>query len=781
MPFGLTNAPSTFQGLMNSIFKPFLRKFVLVFFDDILIYSKSWEDHIQHVDKVLKLLEEKQLYAKPSKCFFGVQEVEYLGHIVSHEGVKVDPNKIKAIKEWKIPTTIKHLRGFLGLTGYYRKFVKNYGRIAAPLTTLLKKDAFSWTPEATKAFEKLKDAMCRAPVLATPDFTKTFIIECDASGNGIGAVLMQDGRPIAFESRPIKGKNLLKPIYEKEMLAILHALKQWRPYLLGRHFKVKTDHDSLKYFLEQRLSSEEQQKWVTKMLGYDFEIIYKKGKQNVVADALSRKDADVESLLCAISIIQPDWITEARDEWKKDDELWTLIQRLQQDPSASETFIWKNDSLWYKDRLYLCKNSQLKQKVLLELHTSPIGGHSGFLKTYHRVKKEFFWDGLKRDVQKFVAECLVCQQNKVETIKTPGLLQPLAIPSQRWEEVSMDFITGLPKSEGKSVIMVVVDRLTKYAHFCALSHPFKASTVATTFMETVQKLHGNPKIIVSDRDPIFTGHFWTELFSCLGTQLAHSSSYHPQSDGQTEIVNKCLEGYLRCFVSDKQTQWVRWLSLAEWWYNTSFHTATKMTPFMALYGYHPPSITSCLKEKPKVQAVDDHIEHQQQVLQLLKDNLTLAQNRMKQQADQHRSERSFEVGDWVFLRLQPYKQMSLKQAKKDNKLSPKYYGPYKVLQKIGTMAYKLELPSSSCIHPVFHVSCLKKVIGDKLPVQTILPELDEEGKIILEPEEIIDTKIRQLRNRSISEYLIKWKNLPAEDSTWEDASFIQKHPELLKR
>jgi hypothetical protein len=416
----------------------------------------------------------------------------------------------------------------------------------------------------------------------------------------------------------------------------------------------------------------------------------------------------------------------------------------------------------------------------LELHTSPVGGHSGFLKTYHRVKKEFFWDGLKNDVQRFVAECLVCQQNKVETIKTPGLLQPLAIPSQRWEEVSMDFITGLPKSEGKSVIMVIVDRLTKYAHFCALSHPFKASTVATAFMETVQKLHGSPKIIVSDRDPIFTGHFWTELFSCLGTQLAHSSSYHPQSDGQTEIVNKCLEGYLRCFVSDKQTQWFKWLPLAEWWYNTSFHTATKMTPFMALYGYHPPSITSSLKEKSKVQAVEDHIEHQQQVLQILKDNLTMAQNRMKQQADQHRSERSFEVGDWVFLRLQPYKQMSLKQAKKDNKLSPKYYGPYKVLQKIGTMAYKLELPASSRVHPVFHVSCLKKVIGDKIPVQTIFPELDEEGKIILEPEAITDTRIHQLRNRSISEYLIKWRKLPAEDSTWEDESFIQKHLELLK-
>jgi hypothetical protein len=509
MPFGLTNEPSRFQGLMNSIFKPFLRKVVLVFFDDILIYSKSWEDHVQHVDKVLQLLKEQQLYAKPSKCFFGLKEVEYLGHIVSHEGVKVDPNKIRAMMDWPIPKTLKNLRGFLGLTGYYHKFVRNYGRIAVPLTTLTKKDAFSWTPEATKAFEQLKEVMCTVPVLTTPSFTKIFIVECDALGNGIGAVLMQEGRPLAFESQPLKGRDLHKPVYEKEMMAILHALKKWNPYLIGRHFKVKTDHDSLKYFLEQRLSSEEQQKWVTKILGYDFEIVYKKGKQNVVVDALSRKDEDVEAFLCAISIIQTDWIIEVRDEWKNDEKVWTLIQRLQQDSHASDTFTWKNDSLWYKDRLYLCKNSQLKQKVLLELHTSPVGGHSGFLKTYHRVKKDFLWDGLKTNVQKFVAECVVCQQNKVETIKTPGLLQQLSIPSQRWEEVSMDFITRLPKSEGKSVIMVIVDRLTKYAHFCSLSHPFKSSTISTAFMETMQKLHGSPKIIVSDRDPIFTGHFWT--------------------------------------------------------------------------------------------------------------------------------------------------------------------------------------------------------------------------------------------------------------------------------
>eukprot|EP00253_Pinus_taeda_P002663 PITA_02663 len=211
------------------------------------VFIGTLKDNIQHdvrlwapnslekAFRVLQLLEEKQLYAKRSKSFFGVQEVEYLGHIVSHEGVKVDPGKIKAIKEWKIPTSIKHLREFLRLTGYYCKFVKNYWRIATPRTTLLKKDAFSWNPKAKKAFEHVKEAMCQAPVLATPDFTKTFIVECDASGNGIGAGLMQEERPIAFESHPIKGKYLHKAIYEKEMLEILHELKKWRPYLMGRH------------------------------------------------------------------------------------------------------------------------------------------------------------------------------------------------------------------------------------------------------------------------------------------------------------------------------------------------------------------------------------------------------------------------------------------------------------------------------------------------------------------------------------------------------------------
>jgi len=244
--------------------------------------------------------------------------------------------------------------------------------------------------------------------------------------------------------------------------------------------------------------------------------------------------------------------------------------------------------------------------------------------------------------------------------------------------------------------------------------------------------------------------FWTKLFSCTGTQLAHRSSYHPQPNGKIEIVNKCLEGYLRFFFSDKKAKWVKWLPLAKWWYNTPFHTPTKMTSFMALYGYHPPSIISSHRENSMVQAMEDHFNHQQHILQLLKENLTLLHNRMKQQGNQHHSERSFDVSDWVFLWLQPYQQMSLNRDKRINKLSPKYYGPHKVLQRIVTMPYKLEVHVSLQVHPVFHVACLKKVIGDELWVQTVFLELDEEGKIILELQEIIRIRICKLRNRSIS-------------------------------
>jgi hypothetical protein len=362
---------------------------------------------------------------------------------------------------------------------------------------------------------------------------------------------MQEGRPLAFTSKQLSEKNLGKPIYEKEMLAILHAVELWRPYLLGQRFQIKTDHQSLKYFLEQRISSQEQQKWVTKLFGYDYEIIYKKGKDNVVADALSWKYED-EGSFFSLSFIVPDWLQAVHQEWLQDPKSSHLIQQLQNKAQAPPGYSWLQDELRYKGRLYLSKQSKLKFTVLSELHATPIAGHSGFTKTYDRVKHSFFWEGMKQDICKFVAECEVCQHNKGETVKSPGTLQPLLIPPAIWKDISMDFIAGLPKSGNKSLIMVVVDCLSKYAHFCALHNPFTTSTVAQIFMDQVFKLHGMPNSIVSNRDPTFTSNFWQELFKLQGTQLHLSSAYHPQTDGQTEVVNKCLETYLRCFASEKK-------------------------------------------------------------------------------------------------------------------------------------------------------------------------------------------------------------------------------------
>jgi hypothetical protein len=301
--------------------------------------------------------------------------VEYLGHIVGKDGVRVDPKKIEAMQDWPRPKHLNRLRGFLGLTGYYNKFVKNYGKNATPLVVLLKKNAFNWTPATDQSFQALKDTMCMTLVLALPNFTKTFVLECDASRKGIGAVLMQDGFPLAFTNKTNLDRHLGQSIYEKEMLAILHVVDLWHPYLLGKHFQIKTDHQSLKYFLEQRISSPEQKKWVTKLFGYDYEIIYKKGKENVVVDSLSRKYEE-EGSLFSLSFVVLDWLQAARQEWLQDPKISHLIQQLQENSPASLGYSWHNNELCYKGCLYLRKKSQLKSMVLSELHASPTTRHS---------------------------------------------------------------------------------------------------------------------------------------------------------------------------------------------------------------------------------------------------------------------------------------------------------------------------------------------------------------------------------------------------------------------
>lgn len=288
MPFGLCNAPSNFQAAMNAIFCPYLCHFILVFFDDILIYSPNWDQHLYHIQKTFEVLATHHFVVKPSKCVFGQTEVDYLGHLITIEGMKEDLKKIEAMMTWPYPKTITKLREFLGLTRYYCKFVQNNGLIVSPLTQLLKKGQFGWSPTAQEAFDALKTAMATTPVLGLPNFSNLFVLEMDASDKGIGAILAPNRRPLAHLSKAIGPRKRGWSVYSKEMLAIMKAIRMWRPYLMGRRFQIWTDKKSLKFFLEQQVVTLEQQKWVSKLLGYEYDIIYRLGKANSAADALSR-------------------------------------------------------------------------------------------------------------------------------------------------------------------------------------------------------------------------------------------------------------------------------------------------------------------------------------------------------------------------------------------------------------------------------------------------------------------------------------------------------------
>jgi hypothetical protein len=339
----------------------------------------------------------------------------------------------------------------------------------------------------------------------------------------------------------------------------------------------------------------------------------------------------------------------------------------------------------------------------------------------------------------------------------------------------MDFVEGLPKLKGKDVILVVVDRLTKYAHFLPLSHPFTAHQVATLFIDNIFKLHGPPQVIISDRDRIFTSKFWQEIFSALQVKLNFSTAYHLESDGQTERVNQCLEQYLRSMAFQEPKKWAEWLPVAEWWYNSSYHSSLKTTPFDALYGYPPQIQTIALPCNTSEEAAIT-LQEKEHALKSLQQNLLQAQQIMKKYADMNRTERKFSEGDMVYLKMQPYRETAL-GLRNALKLSSKYYGPFRILKTVGKVAYQLQLPAGTKLHDVFHVNQLKRHLGPAAVPNPTLPLLTPDGKVKLAPLAIL--QYRQVErnageyNIAVPQWLIHWENMSPADAMWEDAKFIR--------
>ena len=627
MPQGLKNAPATFNRMVSHILRPF-RDFAPSYFDDIFVHSKpeqgrsALDVHKEHLRKVFTAMRGSKLFANIRKCIFAAPEIPVLGCIVGRNGVRPDPDKVKTIAEWPVPQNVKQLRQWLGLANYLHKYTKNYAELVQPLTKLLRTgNEFIWTDEQQSAFDSVKASLQSAPILALPDFSKTFHVVCDASKFAIGCALMQHDdegheRVISYQSRQLRPAELNYPVHDKELLAMKYALVKFRVYLMGgKTFAIYTDHASLRTATKSPHLSQRMARWLSFFSEYNFVVHYKPGKTNILADALSRRPdydsqdsvvsfheteckACSEEQLNAVRAERPisPLIDEIKSAYDGDPDCKALLAHFS-DPnqqtadklsarlrSRLHRFSFRDGLLYYAvdptepPRIVVPLDDALRTRILVEYHDCPTGGHLGREKTYLAVSRDFYWSHLYKWVRKYVRTCDMCQRVK-PTPSSQAPLRSLSIPEACWQSVSMDFVFGLPPDKhGNTGILVFVDRFRKMVHLAAVKASVNAKESARIFVELVFRHHGMPRELVTDRDPRFTSCFWRAVFAAVGTRLAMSTAAHPETDGQTERANRVVEDVLRSFAQSFPS-WSSFLPMVEFAINNSVHASTGHTPF----------------------------------------------------------------------------------------------------------------------------------------------------------------------------------------------------------
>jgi len=793
LPFGLTNAPATFMHLMQSIFGTHLDDFVIVFLDDILIFSKTLQEHQKHVRKVLELLRENKLYAKMSKCEFFKEEISFLGHVVNSEGVSMEKEKVRATQDWPTPTTVTGVRAFLGLAGYYRRFVKGFSRIASPLTSLLQNDVpFHWTDTHQQSFDSLKQSISSAPVLIIPDESLPYVVNTDASGFAVGATLSQDQgkglQPIAFLSHKMNQHEKNYPVHEQELLAVVVALKEWRHYLHGKKFHVITDHQSLQYLSTQPHLSPRQIRWSEFLQQFDMQTDYRPGKLNIVADALSRREdhhtsiLQLNNLVASANHIATDLLERIRAAYTSD----PVCRNLLSNECRNSLYTLHNRLIFSGNQLYIPASDEIKSTLIKEAHDSAVAGHMGITRTLELLSRSYYWPKMTKDVREYVSTCPSCISIKPRNDHPPGLLQPIPHPQRRWQLVSMDLITQLPRSRtGFDAIYVIVDKCSKMIHILPTYTTVTAPELASIFFREIVRHHGLPSSIISDRDPRFTSSFWSELWKRLGTHLAMSTAYHPQSDGQTERANRTIEDMLRAYVNLRQDDWDHHLTAIEIAYNNSRQSSTGYSPYFLNYGQHPtfpvnsPTVVS---ERSNNETVEELLEGLERALSEAQDAVEKAQQNQQRQANRHRSELEFDVGQQVWLSTTNLKL----KGQPSPKLAQRWIGPFTIKRKLSPLAYELDLPPTLRVHPVFHISKLRphrssdRFDPHRPPLPNRLsPEIvDQEEEY--EVEAIRQHRFRKWRGGTYKQYLVKWRGYPEWENTWEWEETLTNSQEVVR-
>ncbi|KAJ9514191.1 hypothetical protein QJQ45_002279 [Haematococcus lacustris] len=802
---------------------------VLVYIDDILVMSNTPEEHVQHLRQVLQLMRENKFYAKLAKCEFNKTQLAFLGHIVGSKGIAVVPAKVQVVKEWPTPRNLKDLQAFLGLANYFRRFIPNFSSLAAPLTNLTSKQvaaAYDWEHfggSELEAFDGLKEALCSAPVLALPDFSKPFVVCTDASLVGTGGVLMQDGRPIAYTSKKMSPAETRYATGEQELLGIIRAVREWRCYLDGAvDVTILTDHNPLIYLQTQPNLSRRQVRWMEELSRYKYEIKYIPGATNV-ADPISRnpalanevaltgssspQNADSEDAMTVImtlssraeGLIYAITTRRTAGRLRESAELGQAIKQAYAADTrfADEAFtsqLYQHEGLWLTEwgRVVVPDDAALRKKVIYTMHDTRSAGHLGMTKTLEQVTRWFTWPGVSENVKSYVRSCHSCQVNKSSAKKPAGLLQPLPIPERPWDSVSMDLIVKLPASGPNKYdsILVFVDRLTKMVHLVKTWESMTATQYAKLFLEHVFRLHGMPRSVVSDRGPQFHNKFWAEVTKLFQVQVNLSSAYHPETDGQTERVNRVIEEMPRHFIRPDQRDWAEYLPLVEFAINNAWQESVRSTPFYLNYGYHP-RLAELLDLPQKVPQAHDFVKGMKRAVEQARQCLARAQKRMKSYQDNKRREALYLPGDMVLLSTQNMRGKANQPGVR--KLKPRYVGPFNVQYMVGKAAVKLWLPDEwSRLHDVFHVSLVKPYRTDASgavpglagppPVQW----LDGEPQYTVE--KVVGHRLEPSKGKRKGkckkrrlEFLVKWQGHGDEHNTWELSTQLVGCQELMAR